>query len=118
MYMPGHAHVQTPEILGQGMDRTLAVGATSGSLSAIILRLLSSALDHNESPFECPSCPDLTELLRWEQLDLPSLVLGVFLGVLLGPLLDLLHLVRQSWKVWLQTRIHHLAKEQPLYRLA
>ena len=25
-YMPWHAHVKTPEILGQVMDRTLAVG--------------------------------------------------------------------------------------------
>jgi hypothetical protein len=79
--------------------------------------LLPTALD-SDSQFDCPTCPDLTELLHWDQLDLPSLFLGICLGILLGPTLDLLHLVRQSWRVWLQTRVQQLAKEQPLYRLA
>ena len=49
------------------MDRSLAVGATSGSLSALLLRLLSSSLDSPCPAFDCdcdcPACLDLPALI-------------------------------------------------------
>ena len=104
------------------MDRSLAVGATGGSLSAILLRFLTAAFDpaHSKLPdcdCDCPLCADLPTILL-QRLDLVSVLVGVLIGLLVGPLLDLLHLLRQSWSVWLRTRLAQLAEEKPLYRLA
>ena len=103
------------------MDRSLAAGATSGSISAIALQLLASALDSSPTPFDCPSCPELApfwEHLALGHLDLPSVGFGLLLGLLIGPVLDLVNLVRQSWKVWLRSRLLQLGEEKPLYKLA
>ena len=113
------------------MDRTLTVGAASGSLSAIGLRLLSQLL-HTEPPRipECPYCPVCPELPEFPdlpelpdlplRLDLASLVVGIVIGASLGPLFDLVYLARQSWRVWLRSRLSDLARRNPeaLYRLA
>lgn len=98
------------------MDRTLAVGATSGSLSALLLRVLSDSLNPSLTPFECPVCPDFLHLVPWK-LDITSLLLGISIGLALGPLVELLYLLRQSWRFWIQTRLLRLAKQQNLYRL-
>ena len=103
------------------MDRSLAVGATSGSVSALIIRFLSEIASRSaEVPFECPICPDL-ELwdFKIERLDIPSLLLGLLVGFLLGPILDLAHLGRQTWRFWLQQRLRQLHREPgALYKLA
>jgi len=103
------------------MDRSLAVGATSGSLSALLLRLLSSSLDSPCPAFDCdcdcPACLDLPALII-QKVDLFSLLLGILVGLLVGPLLDLVHLIRQSWVVWLRSRLNQLAEDRPLYKLA
>jgi hypothetical protein len=105
------------------MDRALAVGATSGSFSVLIFRLLSGAFAPGvplPEPFECPVCPEAPEwlLLGSWQIEPYSLGLGLLLGVSVGPILELLYLLRQTWRVWLQSRLVQLA-EKPgcLYRL-
>lgn len=61
------------------MDRPLAVGATSGSISALVLKLLAGLSDPS-SPLSCPDCPVCFEgLLHLEQVDLPSVVLGLII---------------------------------------
>lgn len=104
------------------MERTLAVGATGGSISALILRLLTSLVTEPLPPFECPACPLCFDHWQFEQLDLPSVLCGLLLGLLLGPCLDLIQLLRQSWKVWLQTRLRALdvppGQQPALYKLA
>ena len=104
------------------MERSLAVGATGGSVSAIFLRLLSAALD-SPAPScdcdcgECPLCADIPSLVL-QHLDLFSLFVGILVGLLIGPLLDLVQLIRQSWAVWLRSRLSQLAaEEKPLYRI-
>lgn len=101
------------------MDRTVSVGAASGSVSAILLRLLS---EFSAEPLHCPICPDCPDLGLWlpEGVDPFSLAAGVAIGLLLGPLLELLHLVRQSWRRWLHSRLRELARQTPedLYKLA
>ena len=103
------------------MERSLAVGATSGSLPAILFRFLSSALDLPCPAFDCdcdcPVCFDFPALII-QKLDIFSLLVGIICGLLMGPILDLVHLVRQSWVVWLRFRLNQLAEERPLYKLA
>ena len=104
------------------MDRSLAVGATGGSLSAILFRLLSASLDPTSCPAcdfscDCPLCPDLPSLVI-NNLDLFSVAVGVGIGLAAGPLLDLIHLIRQSWAVWLRTRLTQLSEDRPLYKIA
>ena len=103
------------------MDRSVAaIGATSGSLSALILRLLSGALSQDPTAFECPLCPDCFD---WEfaghHIDPTSLVIGLILGIALGPVVEALYLVRASWKIWVNTKWAQLNRtEGPLYKLA
>jgi len=101
------------------MERTLAVGATSGSISALLIRFLSGLLVE-PLPADCPACP-LCFDWQWESLDLPSVAFGLVVGLLLGPLVDLIQLLRQSWRVWLETRLRALdrGESQPpaLYKL-
>ena len=113
------------------MDRSVAaVGATSGSISALLLRLLSEGFPANlGAPVlpDCPLCPELTlgDLLAspiLERLDIGSLLFGILIGLLLGPLLDLCFLARQAWRTWIRTSLAFLAKqhksENHLYRFA
>ena len=101
------------------MDRSVAIGTTSGSLSALILRLVSE-LSSAGPPLECPICPDIDLSTLVGDLDLFSVLVGLCLGIALGPTFDLLHLIRQSWRVWIRSRLQQLAKEsgEPLYKLA
>ena len=89
------------------MERTLAVGATSGSVSALLIKLLSGFLA-DPSPFDCPACPLCLDQWQFENLDWPSVGVGLLVGLLLGPVVDLIQLLRQRWKVWLQTRLRAL----------
>ena len=71
------------------MDRTLAVGATSGSLSALIFRLVTGVLNPSipPPPFECPVCPELPNVLllgAWE-IEPYSCGLGLLIGLCIGP---------------------------------
>lgn len=73
------------------MDSTVSVaGATSGSLFALRLRLLSDLAF--EQPLQCPLCPELEDLtwLQLERIDPFSLILGLLLGLLVGPVCDLI----------------------------
>lgn len=99
------------------MERSVAIGATSGSLSAVVLRLLTDLL-HSEVPvLDCPVCPALVSWIP-EELDLPSCLVGLLIGLLLGPLLDIVYLLRGSWRVWIRSRLAavHPSPEQ-LYKL-
>ena len=107
------------------VDRTLTVGAASGSLSAIGFRVLSELLRSDPPLPECPSCPLCPDLAGIPielpgRLDLFSILVGLALGLAIGPLLDLLYLLRQTWRVWIRTRLGELARRNPeaLYRLA
>ena len=103
------------------MDRSVAaIGATSGSLSALILWLLSGALSQDPAAFECPLCPDCFDWeLAGQHIDLTSLLIGLILGIALGPVVEALYLVRASWKIWVNNKWAQLNRtESPLYKLA
>lgn len=75
-----------------------------------------SELASPEHPFECPTCPDFDfkdlAALRLGDLDLFSCLVGVVIGLLLGPVLDLDNFVRHSWRIWIKTRLRHLGRER------
>lgn len=94
------------------MERPLAVGATGGSLSALFLQLVSHWASETPTPFSCPDCPVCFESLVPERIDPGSFALGALCGLALSPLLELLHLVRQSWRAWVRGRLVALAKSE------
>lgn len=106
------------------VERPLTLGAAGGSISAIAWRLLAETLRAPATPvpLECPFCDcDCPELpaIDLGRLDLPSIVVGIVLGLLIGPALDLLVLLRASWRWWVRSRLRDLASRgTELYRFA
>ncbi len=92
------------------MDRSVAIGATSGSLSALVLRLLTELVQSDVPAISCPICP---ELVSWFPEDLDLVV-----GLLLGPLLDIVYLLCGSWRLWIRSRLASLQHPpEQLYKL-
>ncbi len=104
------------------MDRSLAIGATGGSISALLWQVASD-LFQESTGLECPVCPVPLECISeigWERLDWPSVAFGVLLGFFLGPIFDLLYVIREGWRLWVRERLGALVggNNRPLYRLA
>jgi hypothetical protein len=96
------------------MDRSLTIGATGGTFSAIALRLLADitgAPPNLPFPVDCPLCPEVPWLNFSYRLDFVSLLLGIFIGLSVGPFLDFCYIVRQSWRLWVRERLESLAGE-------
>ena len=115
-------HLLTDRISGQvWMERAVAVSATSGSLTALLVGLAGDFLSSEAGHFECPICPEVLDwsLGHFEHLDLPSLCLGLLLGLCLGPILDLIYLARSSWRLWIRSRLAavHSKSSGELYRI-
>ena len=98
--------------------RSLTVGLAGGSFASLLGQALSTAFDapvHFALP-ECPICPDLEVDLG--ALDFRSVLIGILVGILAGPLLDILSLLRYSWRTWVRNRIASLARRSTtLYRV-
>ena len=99
------------------MDRSLTIGATGGTVGALALRLLAdlfgaSAPPALPYPLDCPLCPLLPEpTFGFLVLDPFSVLVGIGLGLLIGPLLDFCYIVRQSWRLWVRDRLAVLARQ-------
>ena len=99
------------------MDRALVTsGVSVGTTLAIALRLLDKAerqLAPSSSPSSCPvhlfDTPD-------RSFDLASLVLGIFLGFLLWPVLELLLQLRILLQQSVLRRVHFEQVEPPARR--
>ena len=94
--------------------RPLSAGAVGGSL-------ISFAAQLRQPEFTLPPASlaaALCECESWEfaGLDGGSVLVGVGLGLLIGPLVDILSVARQSWRRFVRTRLQVLAR-QDLYRL-
>lgn len=78
------------------MDRSVAaVGATSGTLSALLIRLAADFLSSDQVGLDCPICPEAwAGFGQFEQFDPASVLLGIIVGLCVGPLLDLCYLAR------------------------
>lgn len=109
------------------MDRPLAVGAAGGSVSALVFKLLADAVHSAAVPtafLDCPlsdcTCPELdlsgVKLGPW---DIKSVLVGVAIGLALGPCLDLLFVLRSAWCHWVRARLRdYSTRSTELYRLA
>ncbi len=82
--------------------RPLALAGVSGGFAGAVLQLLKDAAFTETSapnllePYcDCPKITGQTVSFWGFELDLQSVVLGVILGFLLGPLLESLYLLRQ-----------------------
>lgn len=84
------------------MPNQLAVGAAGGTFSTLVLGFLKQVLlEDRGPPFPLPEC--LCPVSEWqldflEEPKLKIFLLGLGLGIALGPLLDLLWLARQRWQ--------------------
>ena len=127
MYMLSHAKLVCLSNFGiQCMEvRPLTLGAAGGSFSAIAWKLLAAFA--SQPPLECPNCdcdcpafPSIPTInLGSFTVDIPSLCIGLVLGFLLGPLLELFVLLRAAWRSWIRTKLRDLSLPGgELYRLA
>lgn len=101
---------------------TAAVG--SSSLTSLVIALARDFIWSNPQGgvlgFPAPdACPSLTELLpvstTWT-LDWTSVLVGIFIGLCLGPALDLILLLRVAWSRLIQQSLRGGAARQ-LYRI-
>ena len=75
--------------------RPVPLSILAGSLASLLLRSVEDQfpLDISAGPTLAPSClvPDLPDFLHW-----PSLLVGIGIGLILGPIVDLIYLLRVS----------------------
>ena len=97
--------------------RPIPLSILGGSLASVLLRSFEDHL-----PFDFPPAASLQEAcLGPEFLDFvhwPSLGLGVIIGFFLGPIIDLLYLLRVWWAAFVRERLLVYRRQQgPLYRI-
>ena len=84
------------------MDRPLAVGGLSGVASSLLVTLVRNfALEAQDQGFSVPNCiPSCLEAatLSIEEVPWVWFLGGLFTGLLVGPLVDLLWLWKQRWR--------------------
>ena len=105
------------------MRRPLAIGAASGSFASLALRFLSDQLEQHQfdnslvnSALDCV-CP-LEISTGFGELDSKSCLIGIFIGLLLGPVVDLIAFLRAWWGNWIRRRISAFTRfGGPLYRV-
>lgn len=103
------------------MNCAVTVSAASGSLSCPLYKFL-------HQPLTCPIAEVLPAALadtpefsfKDISIDWPSLLLGILIGLSIGPLLDFRFLVRQSWRAFVRGKLAQPSKQhrRPLCRLA
>ena len=79
--------------------RPVAIAGASGGFASLVLTVLRDSILQGGAgdPFTCPVCPDLGLLTTCQELDWFSLVVGVLIGLVIGPVVDLLFIARQLW---------------------
>lgn len=98
------------------VDRPLTLGAAGGSFSALLWRLVAEASTPSlQVPVvDCPLCPTCeVPVINFGPLDPTSILVGIFLGLAIGPILDLLLVIRATWRWWVRTRLRDLVQFRP-----
>ena len=91
-------------------SNSLAPVAASGSLGALLVALSQQVLKPAPLDFSCPALDTFPALHFWGlQLDLISLILGITIGLILYPLLELFFL----WRAYVRACI----KPDSLYKI-
>lgn len=103
------------------MDRQVAVGGASGFATSLALNLLRGLLV--ESPL-APLDPVLTSAvldcpatLNFEEFPVGVFLLGILVGLLFGPVLDLCWLVRQRWRRFVLRQFALESQPRALHRV-
>ena len=94
-------------VIALKLMRPLALAGASGGLVSALFHLAQEVLRSDFTQPEPVFCPTEYQQFDWEPIrgfgvDLKSLCLGIFLGVLLGPVLETLGLLRQLWALQLR----------------
>ena len=77
-----YIYIYIPSFIGSSMSRALATGVSTGTSLAVFWKLLEGATISPPAVF----CPPP----RWTDFHLPSIICGLLLGLLLGPVLEAL----------------------------
>ena len=106
----------------------LAIGAASGSLASLALRAVLEL--SGSEPLAPPSssllgldCTCPAEGLEFWGFDLRSVGLGILIGVSIGPICEVILLLRWKWVSFLRSRLFGSDRDsgpkppRPLYRL-
>ena len=103
------------------LRRPFALGAAGGSISSLVLRLVSDLVDQ---PFDTSlahtalDCVCPTLLAGNSDIDLRSCIFGILIGLALGPLLEALVLLRHYWGNLVRRRFLSLSRQgAPLFRV-
>ena len=109
--------LRTPASLAQLMRPAALAGASGGVVSAI-LGLVSDSLRRDfVEPINCPTIQDIFHPPIYWTLDYPSLFLGILIGLLLGPILETLVLLRQLWALQVRARFRVQGVARAGYRV-
>lgn len=99
--------------------RHLSIGFAGGGLSSLLLQVLRDWNSQVPPPVIEPAVELLSNcqcsiFTNWDlsERELGLLVIGILVGLLLLPVIELLLVVRQAWSIWLRQRL--LGKQ--LYR--
>lgn len=86
--------------------RPLALAGASGGLTSIVARLFWDSFSKDFAVDPETSCRPVffEDHKNWFEIHWPSLLLGVLIGFALGPVIEVLCVVRQIWS--LQLRAH------------
>lgn len=89
------------------MDRTVAVGSASGVVSSLAVSFLRALQHSDPSAFFEPvslaaDCLERGATLNFEDFPVGVFLAGVITGILIGPFIDLLWIIKQRWRrfVW------------------
>ena len=81
--------------------RPVAIAGVSGGFASLALSLLREAVLEGGGPdfSTCPICPPLEVFGGSRTIDPYSLLVGLLLGLAVGPVIDVLFYLRQIWAV-------------------
>ena len=99
--------------------RPLALGAASGSLASLAVRFFSETFEvplpaHiEESLCQC----DLASLVSETGISWQSFLLGLLVGIIFWPVLELLVLFRTWWRFYIRRQLAEISKRTALYKV-
>ena len=97
----------------------LAVSAAGGSFGALAWQFLVDHWGNNQNPpfaCDCPVWPTSSSGAHFH-LDWVSLGLGICIGFALGPVVEVVVLVRQLWVAAVRRQVAAFARTTPVFRV-
>ena len=109
-----HVHWAAQVFGPQLMNQPVAAGVAGGSVASLASWILWAIDRPLAVPppglLTCPVCPELPELDLLFAINLRSLGIGILVGLTAGPLLDVVCIVRHSWRGWVRQRFGSLTR--------